>query len=280
MPETEIREELRRFLKEDVGYGDITTQAVVDSEITGRGRIVAEEDCIVAGVEEASELFSMLGLSVVQNLRDGERAGNGDTVLEVSGRLAPMLTGERLALNLLMIMSGIATETATMLDIVRAKNPNIRVAATRKTTPGFRYFEKKAVVLGGGDSHRLRLDDGILIKENHIEAAGGLERAIILAKGATTFARKIEVEVTNLDMAERAAKAGADIIMLDNFSPEDARKGYELVKSIDRRITVEVSGGISRDSISNYALYADVISIGALTHSARASNFSMDIVRQ
>ncbi len=276
----DMREELMRFLVEDVGYGDITTGAVVDPESTGKGRIVAEEDCVIAGVEAACELFSILGLSVTARIEDGSRVKKGDTVMEVSGRLAPMLTGERLALNLLMRMSGIATETADILKIARSKNPKVRIAATRKTTPGFRYFEKMAVVLGGGDSHRLRLDDGILVKENHIEAAGGLERAIELAKERTTFARKIEVEVTDLDMAERAARAGADIIMLDNFDPEAAKRGYELVKSIDSRIIVEISGGISRENIGDYAAFADVISVGALTHSVRACSLSMDIFRE
>ncbi len=276
----DIRDELKRFLEEDVGYGDITTQAVVDPWEMGRGSIVAEERCILAGIDAVSELFSMLNLSVVQNLRDGEEAGKGDVVMDVYGRLAPMLTGERLALNLLMRMSGIATETAKIVKKAREINPNVRIAATRKTTPGFRYFEKNAVILGGGDSHRLRLDDGILIKENHIEATGGLEKAITLAKNTATFARKIEVEVTDLDMAARAAKAGADIIMLDNFSPEAAKKGYELVKSIDSRIIVEISGGINADNVASYAVSADVISIGALTHSVRSCNLSMDIFRE
>ncbi len=275
----DLREELRRFLREDVGYGDITTEAVVDPEITGVGKIVAEEDCVMAGVEEASELFAMLGLSVVQNIRDGERAEPGEVVMEAYGRFATMLTGERLALNILMRMSGIATQTDRIVSAARGKNPNIRIAATRKTTPGFRYFEKRAVVLGGGDSHRMRLDDGILIKENHIEAAGGLEAAIKRAKERASFSRKIEVEVTDLDMAERAARAGADIIMLDNFSPEMAKKGYEAVKGIDRRIIVEISGGITQDTVTDYAPYADVISLGALTHSVRACNLSMDILR-
>ncbi len=276
----DLREELGRFLREDVGYGDITTEAVVDPDITGVGKIAAEEDCVMAGVEEASELFAMLGLSVVQNIRDGERAEQGEVVMEVYGRLAPMLTGERLALNILMRMSGIATQTDRIVSAARGKNPNIRIAATRKTTPGFRYFEKRAVVLGGGDSHRMRLDDGILIKENHIEAAGGLEAAIKRAKERASFSRKIEVEVTDLDMAERAARAGTDIIMLDNFSPEMAKKGYEAVKGIDRRIIVEISGGITQDTVTDYAPYGDVISLGALTHSVKACNLSMDILKK
>jgi len=275
----DIREELKRFIEEDIGYGDITTQAVVDPWEMGRGSIVAEERCVLAGIDAASELFSMLGLSVVQNRRDGEEVDKGDTVMDVYGRLAPMLTGERLALNLLMKMSGIATKTAEIVKKARQINPKVRIAATRKTTPGFRYFEKNAVVMGGGDSHRMRLDDGILIKENHIAAAGGLEKAVELAKNTATFARKIEVEVTDLDMAERAARAGADIIMLDNFSPEMAKEGYQLVKSIDDRIIVEVSGGINADNVLNYAASADVISMGALTHSVRACNLSMDIFR-
>lgn len=275
----DLREELRRFLEEDVGYGDMTTQAVVGPWETGRGSIVAEERCILAGIDTVSELFSMLGLSVVQDLRDGERAEEGDTVMEIYGPLAPMLTGERLALNILMRMSGIATETARAVKNAVRVNPEVRIAATRKTTPGFRYFEKSAVVIGGGDTHRLRLDDGILIKENHIEAAGGLEKAIELAGKSATFARKIEVEVTDIDMAGRAAAAGADIIMLDNFSPGEAEKAYELVKGIDRSIIIEVSGGITVDNVADYAAYADVISMGSLTHSVRACNLSMDVFR-
>lgn len=273
-----LKEQLMRFLEEDVGYGDITTDALVSPEATGRGIVVAEERCVLAGVDAVSELFSTLGLSVVQNLRDGEVANKGDAVIEIYGPLAPMLTGERLALNILMRMSGIATETSKIVKKAHEINPNVRIAATRKTTPGFRYFEKAAVVIGGGDSHRYRLDDGILIKENHISAAGGLKKAIELARSRASFSRKIEVEVTDILMAETAAKEGVDIIMLDNFTPEEAMEGYRAIKSIDSRITVEVSGGITADNVADYAASADVISVGALTHSARACNLSMDIL--
>ncbi len=266
---------IESYLREDIGFGDITTHALIGDEF-GAAVIRANEPCVLAGLEEAVEVFRTLGLKASTNARDGEKIAKGKDVLKLEGQLRRILSGERVALNFLMRMSGIATLTNEITEACRKENPDVRIAATRKTTPGFRYYEKKAVSLGGGDPHRFRLDDAILIKENHIQVVGTVAEAIRRAKKAS-FTKKIEIEVTNLHQAEEAARGGADIVMLDNMSPEKASESYRLIKSIDRRIIVEASGGIDAQNAPQYARSADVISLGCLTHSPRAVQFSLDI---
>ncbi len=191
------------YLAEDVGYGDITSDALIDEEI-GTASIKAGQACVLAGLEEAKEVFEHLGLSTTTDHIDGERIAAGVFVISVKGRFKDILLGERLALNFLMRMSGIATMTSSALGICREKNPRIRIAATRKTTPGFRYYEKKAVMIGGGDPHRFRLDDAILIKDNHIAVVGSIEEAIKRSR-SVSFTKKIEIEVVSLKDAEAAA---------------------------------------------------------------------------
>ena len=200
----------------------------------------------------------------------------GDAVLSVRGPARAVLTGERLALNFLMRMSGIATLTNDLLQRCRKVNPEVKVAATRKTTPGFREFEKRAVSLGGGDPHRFGLDDAILIKDNHIALAGGVREALRKAKAAS-FTKKIEVEVENEKDALVAAEEGADIVMLDNFEPEEGARVAELVRGRCPGVVIEVSGGVRPDNIEQFASYADIISLGWLTHSVRSVDFSMNV---
>ena len=267
---------VEEYLQEDVGDGDITTLALIGNE-EGTARVSANEDGVVAGLEQAMEVFRHLGLKVTKLAVDGEVVSAGSNVLSVEGPLRPMLTGERLALNLLMRMSGIATATRRTVQACRARNPHFRVAATRTPTPGCRGFEKRAVALGGGDPHRSRLDDAILIKDNHLAVVGSITEAIRRAR-KISFTKKVEVEVESLDGAEEAARAGADIILLDNMEPSKAARCAEAIRRIDPRIIVEASGGITPENAPEYADAVDVISLGWITHSARAMQFSLDVL--
>jgi len=273
-----MRSKIHEYLREDIGSGDITSELLVPPDQKARGRIIAKERCILAGASEASEVFKELGARAVMRRSDGAPVKKGDFVLGVSGPARSLLAGERLALNFLMRMSGIATVTKEMLDRCRQVNPDIRVAATRKTVPGFREYEKKAVVLGGGDPHRFGLDDAILIKDNHIRIAGGVDEALKRAK-RSSFTKKIEIEVECEKDALKALDAGADIIMLDNFTPGEARDIYRKLKERCPDIIVEASGGITPENIERYADAADIISVGWVTHSVRSVDFSMSIDR-
>ncbi len=257
---------------EDVGYGDITSDLIC-SDKTVNCHIIAKEDLIVSGIRETGMVFEEFGASWTSTLSSGTKVKKNTILMEVRGSQRDVLTAERLGLNILMRMSGIATEVSKMVKLAG----DTKVAATRKTTPGFRYFEKKAVVHGGGDPHRYRLDDMILIKDNHIKSAGGLEKAISLAKKGSIY-KKIEVEVNSKSPASKAARLGVDIIMLDNMSPKEVEEAYKEIKDIDPHIIVEISGNINRDNIADYAPFADVISSGAITHSVKASDVSMNII--
>ena len=262
------------FLKEDLGHGDITSDALI-GDVDAEAMIFAKEDCILAGLEEAKAIFDHLGVETETDLRDGQRIGKFTKVTLLKGKAKAILAGERVALNFLMRMSGIATETWELTNKCREKNPNVSVAATRKTTPGFRFFEKKAVMLGGGDPHRFRLDDAFLIKDNHLKVVGSVKEAVKRAK-AGHFNKKVEVEVETEEEALEAAQAGADIIMLDNMPPDAGRSVAGKIREISS-CTIEVSGGINPRNIVEYADYADVISLGWITHSVRAIDFSLEI---
>lgn len=270
-----MADDFSRFLSEDIGDADITTEALIGDQ-KAKGVIKAKSKCVVAGLSEAAEVFNQMGLRVEQLVRDGDSAEPGTEVMRIEGPAKAMLTSERLALNFIMIMSGIATATTELVRRAREVNPNVRIAGTRKTTPGFRKYEKKAIVLGGGDPHRFRLDDQILIKDNHLKIVGSVTDAVRRAK-RFSFSKKVEVEVESLAQAEEAAKAGADAILLDNMTPEQVKDAYTLIKKTHADITVEVSGGMRPETVASYAEYADVISAGYITHSAPASDFSMDI---
>ena len=266
---------LVQFVREDAPFGDATSDAVIP-EVSCHAIIRAEQAGIIAGIEEAAMLFTHFGVQVKACVTDGDRVNRGDTLLSLSGTAKKILLVERTALNILGRMSGIATQTKKMVDIVNAVDTRCRVAGTRKTSPGFRALDKKAIILGGGDPHRYSLSDGILIKDNHLSLVS-LPEAIHSARKTTTY-KKVEVEVETVTDALVAAKAGADIIMLDNMSTEQIQKTITALKHecLRDKIEIELSGGIDEETIKRYAaLGADVISLGALTHSVR--NFSVNL---
>ena len=274
-----LREIVAHALAEDCGTGDVTTKALFPANVPASGTILAEEPegLVVAGLAVAVEVFSQVDTSLecTTHFADGDRIPAGATVLTVTGDGRSMLQGERVALNFLQRLSGIATLTAKFRDAV--KGFKTRIVDTRKTTPGLRALEKWAVTLGGGWNHRQSLADGILIKDNHLALAGGdVARACRLARERAPHSLKIEVEVQSLDAVKAALDGGADIILLDNMSVPTICRAIELIKG---RATIEVSGGVTLGHVREIAAAgADLISVGALTHSAPAARFSMDIV--
>ncbi|MGB9635708.1 MAG: carboxylating nicotinate-nucleotide diphosphorylase [Thermoplasmata archaeon] len=269
--------EIESYLREDAPFGDITSALLFPSTQFAKAYIIAKQECVIAGLDEARRVFEYLGCKVTLHYRDGDEVQRFRKVMFITGDAGKILLGERLALNFLMKMSGISTLTAEIVKLAREVNPEVRVSATRKTTPGFRKYEKKAVMLGGGEPHRFSLSDAVLIKENHIVLAGGIENAISLAK-KVSFTKKIEVEVRNLEEAIIAAKLGVDIIMLDNFKVSEAEEAYKKIKELSKKIIVEVSGGINKSNIKKYAKACDVISVGMLTHSYNSIDFSLEVM--
>lgn len=270
-------DDIDRFLAEDIRTGDITTETFVP-DVPGRAVILCEDETVLAGLEEAVEVFGRLGAVAKALAEDGARVPGGTVVMEIEGSERAITTAERTALNIMMRMSGIATMVDRATMRLRERNDHVMVAGTRKTTPGFRRFEKKAIALGGGDPHRYGLDDLVLIKDNHIEAAGGIENIMERCLDLP-YDMKVEVEVENMRDAEIAAKCGADIIMLDNRTPEEALALYKRIKEIDPGIMVEVSGRVTMDTIADYAECADRISMGCITHSVISSHFSLRLIR-
>lgn len=268
-------EYLLHFINEDAPNGDITSEAVIP-DICCHAEISAEQSGIVAGLSEATMLFSHYGVTVRQFTEDGDIVKAGDKLLSLSGDAKKILLVERTALNIIGRMSGIASQTRQMADIISEKNPKCRVAGTRKTCPGLRSLDKKAVQIGRGDPHRENLSDGILIKDNHL-ALVSLKDAIVAAKKATYY-KKIEVEVETPSDALIAAIAGADIILLDNMDPTRVKITLDTLteKGLRNRVIIEISGGINPSTLADYAaLDVDVISMGALTHTVR--NFSVKL---
>lgn len=268
-------EALRNFLMEDIGYGDLSSQTI-DGDVEGEGVIFVKEKCILAGLEEACGLFGILNVPVAPLKHDGDEIEKNVTVLKINGNLTQILAVERVALNILSRMSGIATQTNELVMKTREINPHLIIACTRKTTPGFRFFEKKAVVIGGGDSHRFRLDDSIILKDNHLKVFESIREGVMKAK-QSSFTKKIEVEVEDLTGALEAAEAGAEIVMLDNMDPSTASECYLSLKERYPKIIVEISGGITPENITQYARHADVISLGFLTHSYRSIDYSLEL---
>lgn len=265
------------FLKEDLGKeGDITSESLFTNEI-GKASIISKEDCIVSGLEEAKEVFGRTGAKINLKVEDGEQIKKNTIVAEVEGPLRSILKGERLALNFIGRMSGISTETKKLVDKCKKINPNIQIAATRKTTPGFRKYEKKAVTLAGGIAHRFGLFDVVMIKDNHIKAVGSIEESIKRVKEKVSN-KIIEVEVENEQDAIVATKMGVDVIMLDNFKADEAEATSQRVRKTDSKIIIEISGGITPDNIEKYASFADRISLGYLTHSIKNRNFSLEML--
>lgn len=260
-------------LREDVSNEDITTNSIISEKREGKIQLICKEDGILAGIEVFKRVFQLLDENIKFSIqkKDGEKIKNKELIGEIYGDVRAILTGERTALNYLQHMSGIATYTNNMVELL--KGSNIKLLDTRKTTPNMRIFDKYSVKIGGGYNHRYNLSDGILIKDNHIDAAGSITKAIKLAKEYAPFVRKIEVEVENLDMVAEALEAGADIIMLDNMSPELMRTAVKLIAG---RAETECSGNISKESIEKIKdTGVDYISSGALTHSAPILDFSL-----
>ncbi|HEU5461026.1 MAG TPA: carboxylating nicotinate-nucleotide diphosphorylase [Nitrososphaeraceae archaeon] len=278
-----LRKSLIHFLQEDLGVGDITTENLKNANHSVSGKIIFKSNFIgiVGGLEEVQILFDICNCTSIPHMLDGMKISPKTTIMEIHGTARDLLKAERLALNLLMRMSGIATITRKFVDIVHQIDPSISIASTRKTAPGLRLFDKKAVVIGGGISHRLRLDDMVMIKDNHIVVDKSIRKIIPLIRGKIGSSIKIECEVKNEVEAIDAIEAGANIIMLDNFSIVEAKKTLIKIKDKGLRnlVKIEISGGINLKNIVNYAkLKPDIISIGYLTHSAPSLDFSLKII--
>lgn len=282
VPRSILEEKLRQILADDIGLGDITAQAVIPKNLAVKAIVIAKEEGVVAGIEEATVLAKFLGLQVTAKSADGDTVKDRQVLMEISGDARTVLAVERTMLNLLSRMSGISTATRTLSGKLEKSGFKTKIAATRKSAPGLLYFDKKAVVVGGGDPHRLHLDDMVLIKDNHIAIVGSVEEAVQRAKANVSFSKKIEVEVTKPQDAVKAAKAGADIIMLDNVSPKQAVEASELLREAGfGEVLLEVSGGITAQTLLDYAAAkVDIISVGELTHSVKALDISLEIVKE
>jgi nicotinate-nucleotide pyrophosphorylase (carboxylating) len=270
------------MLAEDIGQGDITTALIIPADTVVEAEVLSKEAGVAAGIEEAKILLEGSGLRIEALVADGGKIRSKQVLMKISGDARTVLSVERTVLNLVSRMSGIATTTRNLAERLRRSGAKARIACTRKTAPGLLYFDKKAVQVGGGDTHRLHLDDLILIKDNHIAVAGSVEKAIRKAKERASLSKKIEVEVTNTEDALTAAEAGADMIMLDNFSPEQTAKAVALLekKKLREKVLLEASGGITAENISAFASTGvDIVSLGEITNSAKALDVSLEIVK-
>lgn len=262
-------------LKEDMPLGDITTDNLIDAATVTKASLIAKQTGIIAGLDVAERVFKLLDkeISFKRKIEDGAQVQKGDIIAEIEGNARVLLKGERTALNLLQRLSGIATKTHEFVDKV-VELP-VKIVDTRKTTPGLRYLEKYAVKVGGGSNHRFCLSDGVLIKDNHIAAAGGISKAIALARNSIPHTIKIEVEVESLEQVQEALDSKADIIMLDNMGLE---KMKEAVKLINKQAIVEASGNVNLNTVYDIACTGvDIVSVGSLTHSVNAFDISMRI---
>jgi nicotinate-nucleotide pyrophosphorylase (carboxylating) len=279
----ERRKLILSFLQEDIGSGDITSASVLPQHRAVYATILCtgSNESITCGLEEAQTVFDICGCSTELVMRDGSLVRKGDVVMKVRGEARSVLKAERTALNLVMRMSGIATNTRAFVTLVQQSDPEVKIAGTRKTAPGLRYFDKKAITVGGGYSHRMRLDDMVLIKDNHLEVAESIERTIQVAKDKVGASVKIECEVKNTKEAIRAANAGVDVIMLDNFSPSEAESAVRAIRELGTPVEIELSGGINLGNVIDYVkAKPNIISIGYLTHSSAAIDYSLAIVKK
>ncbi len=270
-----IQSLIETALKEDIGSGDITTDNLVAPDAGGHGVIIAREKVVIAGLDIARRVFEQLDPKIIfkPECKDGDIVLNNGIILKVDGKLRSLLMGERTALNFLQHLSGIATYVRSYVN--RLANKKVRLVDTRKTTPGLRVLEKYAVRVGGAYNHRMGLYDGVLIKDNHIAACGGITKAVKHIRNNVSHLIKIEIEVSSLNEVKEAVEAGADVIMLDNM---DLDRIKQSVKYIDGRALIEVSGRITIESLNRLAdAGVDIISVGALTHSARSVDLSMRI---
>ena len=275
-----MKDIIEYMLKEDCGFGDITSNALIHEDKIFAGRLISKESGILAGINIIKDLFLDYGIEIISSMNDGDKIKKGDLLLEIKGNARKMLLLERTALNLLMRMSGVATVTNRVVNKVAEVNPNLRVAGTRKTSPAIAKFDKLAISIGGGDTHRFALDDMVLIKDNHIAVVGSVKEALLLAKANVSFSKKIEIEVETLEDAIIACENGADIVMLDNMDSDQINDTLEALvnKNLRNDVLIEVSGGITEDNILDYAKCdVDIISLGSLTHASRSLNFSLDM---
>jgi len=276
-----MKPDITRILYDDVGFEDITTKALIPPDLEIEAEIICKEDGVIAGVELADGIFKEFLIKTSIKRYDGDPVSAGDVVMTLQGDARSIITVERTALNLLMRMSGIASLTSKMVGDVKGVKKDVIIAGTRKTTPGLQFFEKDAVRAGGGDTHRYRLDDAVLIKDNHIAVVGSVKEAVKRAKNYVSFTKKVEIEVENSSDALEAAASGADIVMLDNMSTDEVQKVLEDLENagLRKKVLIEVSGGINPGNIMEYAEKGvDVISTGYITHSARALDLSLEVL--
>ena len=270
-------EDILRALKEDIPWEDVSANAVVPEGVRGRAELLAKQSGVIAGLPVFARTFELLDGSAetVPHVKEGDEVVKGQLVAEVFGDIRAILSGERTALNFLQRMSGIATYARTASKLLAGAD--VRLVDTRKTTPGLRSFEKYAVRIGGAGNHRFNLSDGVLLKDNHIGAAGGVKQAVAAARAYAPFVRKIEIEVETLAQLKEALEAGADIVMLDNMTLDTLKEAVALAKG---RAEIEISGNVTKDNVAQYAsLGADYISSGSLTHSAPILDLSLKNLR-
>ena len=274
-----VRQTLANFLQEDIGAGDITSESIIPADLGARAEIICKSrSAIVCGLEEASVVFDICNCKCDILVKEGSKVVKGTVVMKVSGDARGILKAERTVINIMMRMSGIATETRHIVDLAKGAT----VLATRKTAPGLRYFDKKAVVLGGGAAHRMRLDDMVLIKDNHLNILSDLKKSITTARKYVGSSVKVECEVRSEEEALAAVAAKVDTVMLDNFTPKQAQ---DTIKQLTRmglrkKVQIELSGGIDQKNIRHYArAKPDFISLGYITHSVKAIDFSLEIMK-
>ncbi|MFW9887360.1 MAG: carboxylating nicotinate-nucleotide diphosphorylase [Candidatus Thorarchaeota archaeon] len=273
-----VIEALKGYLKEDIRTGDLTSNVTIPDDALGSATVYAKSKAVLAGIKETIAIAELTGLDYEVFAFEGNWVGPQEPIIGLRGLARTLLGVERVCLNIIQRMSGIATKTYKMVQAAKEMNPKVRVAATRKTTPGFRYFEKRAVQVGGGDSHRYALDDMVLIKNNHITMVGGVGAAIRAARAGVSFSKKVSCEVRTLQEAIEAIEARADIVLLDNFTAQDVGGVHEVLiqRKMRNKVLLEASGGINEDNIKDYAQSGvDIISSGALTHSYKSADFNM-----
>ncbi len=272
--EVRIEEDVKRWIAEDISFWDITTSLIPKSK--AEAKIFSKQEGIIAGLRIAEKIFEMMGADFKPLVEEGERVAKKAQIASIKGDIHALLQAERLALNILGRLSGIATHTAMMIEVAKETNPEIRICGTRKTVPGLSIYDKYAIVVGGGDTHRFNLSDMILLKENHLQKFRSISDAISVAKSKTSFSKKIEVEVQNEEQAIEAVTAGVDIVMFDNFSPIQVKHTISKIKKLELNVLVELSGNINLDNINHYSIEGvNLISSGALTHSVKNFDLTM-----
>lgn len=275
LPQFYIDDLIKNAIKEDINYVDVSTDLLFEPSKTATAKWIAKDEGVVCGISIALRVFELLdeSFTAIINKNDGDKVKKGDVVAELNGKAAMLLKGERTALNIAQHMSGIATATSKLVELTQGTNATI--ADTRKTLPGMRSLQKYAVTCGGGKNHRFNLSDAVMLKDNHIDAGGGITNAVKIVKSKLGHTVKIEIETRDLNEVQEALDAGADIIMLDNMDNDTMRKAVEMAKG---KAKLEASGGITHDTLREVAKTGvDIISVGAITHSVKAFDISMKI---